>query len=101
MNRGFAGLLTGGVVFFREFFVSWLSFCEGFIFKFWFVRFSRGCELLSMLSLLGFLIWFEFTLRFSDLLKGFVNNDFLIEFSILGFPFTDGISGDLASLFCL
>ena len=55
----------------------------------------------SMLGLLGFLICFEFTLGPSGLLRGFVNNDCLIEFSLVGFPFKEEITGDLSSLFGL
>ena len=42
---GFAGLLIGWVILFWKVFLSWLKFCEGLLFIFWFVRLDRDCEL--------------------------------------------------------
>ena len=96
---GFAGLLIGGVVVFRNVFLSWLKFCEGLLFVF--VRFARDCELLTILGLLGFWSWFEIIFTLSGLLSGFINNGFLFELFLRGFLCLEEITGDLSSLFCL
>ena len=96
---GFAGLLIGGVVLFSKVFLSWLKFCEGFLLEF--VRFARDCELLTKFGLLGFFSWFEIIFTLSGLLSGFINNGYMFELSLRGFPFLGEITGDLSSLFCL
>ena len=98
---GFAGLFIGGVMLFRKVFLSWLRFCEVLLFIFWFVRFAWDCELLAIVGLLRFLGWFEIIFRLSGLLRGFINNGFLFELSLRGFPFIEEITEDLSSLFCL
>ena len=98
---GFAGLLIGGVVLFSKVFLSWLKFCKGLLLIFWFLRFAWDFELLTILGLLGFIDWFEIFFRLSGLLRGFINNGFLFELSLIGSPFTEEIRGDLSSLFCL
>ena len=94
---GFVGLLIGGVVLFWKVFLSWLEFFSG-LFLIWLVW---VCELLTILGLFGFLSWFEFALRLSGLVRGFVNKGFLFKLFVRGLPFTAEITGDLSSLFCL
>ena len=53
-----------------------------------------------MLGLLGLLGGFEIIFRLSGLLRGFINNGFLFELSLRGFPFPGGITEGSFSLCC-
>ena len=98
---GFDGLFIGGVALFREFFLSCLRFCEVLLFIFWFVRFGWDCELLVIVGLLRFIGLFEIIFWLSGLLRGFINNGFLFELLLIDLPFTEEITEDSFSVFCL
>ena len=98
---GFAGILKGGVVILREFFLSWLKFCDTWGFVFLFVKFALDCELLTILGLLKFLGWFEIIFTLSGLFKGFVKNGLLFELSWKVLPFFEDATEVLSSLFFL
>ena len=95
---GFAGLLLDEVVLFRKVFLFWLEFWVDILFVFLFTKFPWDCERLIILGLLGFLGGFEVIFRFSGLLRGFINNGLLLELSLTGFPFPEGITEDSFSL---
>ena len=96
-----AGLLKVGVLLLLKFFLSWLKFCEGRLFKFWFRRFALDWELLIILGLFEIFVWFEIVLGISGLFRGFINNGFLLGLSLRGFPFKVEFSGSVSFLFCL
>jgi hypothetical protein len=88
-------------VLFRKFLLPWLRFCEVLLSIFWFVRFDWDCELLVIVGLFRVLGWFEIVFRLSGLLRGFINNGFLFELSLIGFPFKEDLTEDLSSSLCL
>ena len=97
----FGGLFIGEVALFRKVFLSWLRFCEVWIFIFWFLGFAWDCELLVIDGLLRFLGEFEIIFRLSGLFRGFSSNGFLFELSLGDFPLIAGTNKELSSLFCL
>ena len=95
------GLFIGGVALFRKVFLSCLRFCEVWIFIFRFARFAWDCELLVIIGLLRFLVWFEISFKLSGLLRGFINNGFLFGLSFGVFSLIEEITEDSSFLFCL
>ena len=99
--EGFTGLFMGVVVLLRKVFLSWFWFCEFFLFMFWFEGFACDCVVLVFVGLLIFFGWFEIIFRLSGLLRGFINNVFLFELSLGGFPSIEEFAEDSSCLICL